>query len=144
MDGNAFQYIILPIVEKDILLEYRSKLACISSFILSTCEKGASIDTLLIDGGTEESLQEGLYKTLSGHNSLTNTGRVLMPEDIIIQPRADVTYDLVNQADRVAYQLKLYHEENLGQIKDKWTDNKLNPNWGYFKHIFDSAGIPNK
>ncbi len=140
-DEDWFEYIILPRVEKDILLEYRSKLACISSFVMSNLRHGRTIDTLVVDGETTHSFEEDLYKTIKTMAYPERSRDFLMPEYIVYEPRADVNYEIVNKADRVAYQLKLYHERNIGQIKDRWVDYKLNPDWGLFKQVFNSIDI---
>ncbi len=147
LKGNYFKYLILPKIEKDIMGEYRSKLACITEFLtLYQIEEEKAIRNLLIDGEIENSFDCDLERTLDvlcSTFSEPEGTNAFMPENILVEPRADTTYKIVNQADRVAYQLKHYHEIK-GHRKDKYVDHKINPDWGYYKAVFDFVDVPNK
>ncbi len=138
---------ILPKVERDILGVYRSKLACITSFVLSYMHKQKdSLKNLIVDGLIEDSFEKDLYKTLdvfcNSNNKKNGVGK-FMPKNILAEPKADVTYPIVNQADRVAYQLKHYHEIK-GHKKDKYLEHKLSPDWVLYKKMFDYVNVVNK
>lgn len=66
----------------------------------------------------------------------------IQPE-LVLEPKADTSYNIVNQADRIAYQLKLYHEKK-GSPKDAYLEHKLSPDWKRFNELFDYIGAAKK
>lgn len=144
---NYFEYAIVPKIEREILGEYRAKLTCISSFIFSYQKsQKKQINKLIMDGILEDTFDNDLYKTLevlsNGLFKKKNPNKI-MPKNILVEPKADTIYPIVNQADRIAYSLKQYHEIK-GHKKDKYLEHKLSPDWSGYKKIFDYVGIVNK